>query len=418
KTNEEKISAIYVQDICQVMRPYFIERKQYEAVKKAAELVTKGIAQLTKLLVADANLRKELELSQLEESVLEVGLKIESPNIMSRFDGFLESNRISFIECNIGRLSGYGINIVLCELFNSMPIMQEFCKHYQLEASQFNDTFFDSMLTTYHKWGGKGLPNIAIIWEKGELTNDFYQFQLLEKKGYKVKVVQPKELEFRNGKLFTSDFQVDLIYVHMQWWDWFTKLGFKHPIIKAVNQNAVCPFYWFRTMMFSRKTFFELLSNEKYAHLFEPEVAQALTKYIPWTRKIRESKTIYQGKPIDLLPFIADHRQDFVLKPGFGHGGKGVIIGKDVDDNIWAETLKTALTNPYIVQEYIAAPKDTYPRLTNNNELSFDEYLVDFNPYVWNLEKAEGFMARLSKDSIINISSGKACFAAGFVIDI
>lgn len=417
KNNEKKLSAIYVQDIFQVMRPFFIDRETYNSIKQAVELVTRGIARLTELLVADAELRKELELSALEASVLDVGLKIDSPNVLARYDGFFTNESIQFIECNVGRTSGYGINTILCEVFESMPIMQEFCERYKIEGSQFNNTFFDEMLKAYHNWGGKNLTNIAIIWELGEMTNDFYQFQELEKKGFKIKVVKAKEMEFRNGKLVVGDFQIDLVYVHMQWWDWFTKLGFKHPFIRAVKEKAVCPFYWFRTMMLSRKTFFEMLSNEKYAHFFDKEVQQALAKHIPWTRKVTETKTIFQGKTIDLLPFIADNRPNLVLKPGFGHGGKGVVVGKDADDVLWSKTLKSALTEPYVVQEYISPSKETYPRLTTDTSLLMEAFSVDYDPYVWNLSKAEGFVARLSKTSVINISSGKACFAAGFVID-
>ncbi|KAF0249211.1 MAG: hypothetical protein FD167_1387 [bacterium] len=409
-------SSLNRQEVCRVLRPFFVDKNKYQSIKQAALLVTRAITCLTKQVVKDASLRKELALSPLEESVLEVGLNIESPNIISRFDGFLsETGKPSFIEYNIGALGGYGNSYILSEIFSNMPIIKDFSKRYPIETIPFIDTFSKEMLEAYHKWGGKGLPNIAVINSSKTLPLNLFHFLALE--NCKVKVAQPKELEFRNGRLFIADFPVDLIYIDMVLWDFLTKIGLKHPITKAVNQKVVCPFYWLQIIILSRKSIFALLSDEKYTNLFEKEVAQALVNYIPWTRKVCESKTIYQGKTIDLIPFIANHRQDFVLKPSFEYGGKGVIIGKDTDDNTWSETLKTALNGSYsyIVQEYITPTKDTYPTLTNG-ELQFEDYLVDFNPYIWNLEKADCFMVRLSKQSILNTSTGWGSLTPPFII--
>lgn len=410
-------SSLNHQEVCKVLRPFFTDKSRYDSVKQASLLVTRAINSLTKEILKNSALRKELALSSLEESVLETALSIESPNIISRFDGFLsEGENLNFIEYNLGALGGYGNSYALSEFFSKLPIMEEFSKRYHIETIAFVDTFFDEMLKAYHSWGGKGLPNIAIVNATGVLPLNLSHFLALEKKGCKVKIAQPKEFELKNNKLFIADFPLDLIYIDMFLWDFLTKIGLKHPIAKAVKQKAVCPFYWLQIIVLSRKSIFAFLSDEKYSHLFDKEIQQALANYIPWTRTVRESKTSYKGKTIDLLPFVANNRQNFILKPSLEYGGKGVVIGKDVDDSLWSETLKTALNGSYVVQEYVAPPKDIYPSLNDNQELSFEEFLVDFNPYIWRLEKAECFMVRLSKSSILNTSAGWGSITPPFIL--
>lgn len=419
KTLKEKTpsSSLNHQEVCKVLRPFFTDKSMYESVKQASTMVMSAIKSLTKEILQNSVLRKELALSSLEESVLETASDVESPNIISRFDGFLgDKGNLSFIEYNLGALGGYGNSYILSEIFSKLPIIQDFSKRYNIETIPFVDTFFNEMLRAYTAWGGKGLPNIAIINATGVLPLNLSHFLALEKKGCKVKIAQPKEFELKNNKLFIADFPLDLIYIDMVLWDFLTKIGLKHPIAKAIKQKVVCPFYWLQIIVLSRKSIFAFLSDEKYSYLFDKEVQKALTSYIPWTRKITETKTLYKGKVIDLLPFIADNRQNFILKPNLEYGGKGVIIGKDVDDVFWSETLKTTLNGSYVVQEYIAPPKDNYPSFTDNQELSFEEFLVDFNPYVWSLEKAECFMVRLSKSSILNTSAGWGSLTPPFIL--
>ncbi|MER3514870.1 MAG: hypothetical protein C4310_11215, partial [Chloroflexota bacterium] len=99
------------------------------------------------------------------------------------------------------------------------------------------------------------------------------------------------------------------------------------PIVRALRDRAVCMGNGFRAKLLHKKSIHAFLTDERNAHLFSAEEQAAIARHIPWTRKVEERKTLYHGQTIDLLPFIADHRERLVLKPNDEYGGKGVVIG-------------------------------------------------------------------------------------------
>ena len=75
---------------------------------------------------------------------------------------------------------------------------------------------------------------------------------------------------------------------------------------------------------------------------------------------LAERHTVYQGERIDLLPFLVTNQDHFVIKPNDEYGGKGVVLGWEVDSTEWESTLKTALSQPSIVQKRVPLPKIPY----------------------------------------------------------
>ena len=58
--------------------------------------------------------------------------------------------------------------------------------------------------------------------------------------------------------------------------------------------------------------------------------------HVPWTRVVAERSTEFDGKKIDLLPWIADNREQLVLKPNDDYGGRGIVLGWTVSAEKWA----------------------------------------------------------------------------------
>src|SRR5437667_244163 len=76
---------------------------------------------------------------------------------------------------------------------------------------------------------------------------------------------------------------------------------------------------------------------------------QAVADHIPWTRVVAERKTEFRSQPIDLVPYILEHRDRFVLKPNDEYGGKGIVLGWTVDQAAWESSVRAALTEPFVV---------------------------------------------------------------------
>jgi uncharacterized circularly permuted ATP-grasp superfamily protein len=160
----------------------------------------------------------------------------------------------------------------------------------------------------------------------------------------------------------------------------------------------------FRTKLAHKKTGFAILSDPAYHHLFTPEQLSCIRKHIPWTRRVRNERTIYNGEERELLDVVRRERERLVIKPNDDYGGHGVLIGWETDAEEWEEAIRVAIRTPFVVQERVPVRKIVLPMLTAGR-LETEEMIVDFNPFLF-LNKVEGGLIRLSASSLCNISSG------------
>ncbi len=418
QATERKMLAFGSRPVCSVLRPFFIDEARYESVVHASTFVMLGIAKLARRLFVDDRLRRELDLTPEEEAISQIATRYGPPDVSGRLDGFLSAEGdFHFVEYNAESPGGLGYGDALGNVFGQMPIMQEFGGRYNIRSLPIRTFVFDALLGVYHRWGGKGLPNIAIIDWRGVST--YSEFLLMreefESHGCPVRIADPDELEYRNGRLFIEDFPVDLIYKRVVVQELLAKYGLGHPMIEAVRDGAVCMANGFGVHMLNKKSPFALLSDPTYAYLFEPEILQALGRHIPWTRKVRECKTAYRDMTVDLIPFIAENRERFVLKPNGEYGGKGVALGWEMDEAAWGVALEGALGTSYLVQERVPLGRETYPSLIEGN-LRFDERYYDLDPYVWNGERIEGCGVRLSSLALLNVTAGGGSATPMFII--
>lgn len=405
--------------VCSVLRPYFIDTDTYHFVYNVSSLVIKGINLLGQRLLVDSSLRKELDLTDQEETIINFDHKYGAPDVSGRLDGFLTPEKdFNFVEYNAESPGGLSYGDELTDTFRKMPIMKKLSEEYHLKTFPIRKKVLETLLLAYERWGGNGLPNIAIVDWKGVSTYGEFLLskECFEQNGCNVKIIDPDEVEYKNNKLYAGDFKIDLIYKRVIIGEFLNKFGLEHPIIEAVKNNDVCIANAFQVQMLYKKSCFALLSDPNYHNIYPSDVVSALLKHIPWTRKVRECKTIYQNSTVDLVNFIVNNQNNLVLKPNGEYGGKGVVLGWECSNEEWKETLKIALSSSYIVQERVPLGKETYPSIIDG-QLSFDERFLDLDPYIWNGTEVEGCGIRLSKLALLNVTAGGGSATPMFIID-
>ncbi|MBV8695830.1 MAG: hypothetical protein JO183_10145 [Ktedonobacteraceae bacterium] len=172
----------------------------------------------------------------------------------------------------------------------------------------------------------------------------------------------------------------------------------------------------FRCKILDKKASLAVLSDERNAAIFSLDELEAIAAHIPWTCRVEERHTDYHGKKIDLLPYILEHREDFVLKPNDEYGGKGVVLGWQSDRARWAQALQTALAEPYIVQERVDIPSEPYPSVVDGCVV-FADRMLDINPFVFYGDYVDGCVSRLSSEALLNVSAGTGSTTPTFVVE-
>jgi uncharacterized circularly permuted ATP-grasp superfamily protein len=156
-----------------------------------------------------------------------------------------------------------------------------------------------------------------------------------------------------------------------------------------------------------KKTFFAVLTDERFASLLQPGELDMVRRHVPWTRRLREGASTRDGKPIDVLEHVRANRNDLVLKPSDEYGGCGVTLGWETAAGEWDAALSRALADgdrAWIVQERIVVRRELFPVCAAEGVREQD-MLVDLAPFLFRGRLA-GYLTRLSATGLANVTSG------------
>jgi hypothetical protein len=95
---------------------------------------------------------------------------------------------------------------------------------------------------------------------------------------------------------------------------------------------------------FDHKSCFEILTDASIAErLFSPEDRRLFARHVLWTRVVGpRNTTLPRGGEGDLLEYARKNREQLVLKPNRGYGGKGVMLGAATESAEWDQLLNEA----------------------------------------------------------------------------
>ncbi len=402
-----------------VLRPHFLTVDQYRYIQRECAILAGAFSRAYDALMADPQLRAQMDLMPEEEEAITIdpGFKVPSPT--QRIDTFFSHDgTLHCVELNAETPAGMGYQDESSDIFLGLPIMHEFMKRYDVRPLPTRWQMLGLLLQIYREWGGTGKPRIAILdWKEVPTYPEFELFQeYFTREGYESAIVDPREVEYGGGKLHAGDFVIDVIYKRVLGSELLQKGGLNHPVIQALRDRAVCMVNPFRCKLLHKKNIFGILTDEDNQHLFTTEQRRAIAEHIPWTRRVRERRTLFHGQIIDLIPFIVDHRDQFVLKPNDEYGGKGVVIGWESGAEEWSQAVQHALNEPYVVQEKVKIAREDYPALVDG-KVQFGERSVDLDPYVFYMQYVGGCLTRLSATTLLNVTAGGGSTVPTFVLE-
>ena len=401
-----------------VLRPRFIHPGQYRALQVGIHEVMPAFQKIQHAAMANADFRSQFRLNDWEEELIQVDPGFDAQSPTSRMDTFFdEEESLWLCEYNAETPAAIAYTDVLTEVYYALPVMREFSKHYEMRPLFGRHLMLHTLIDCYRQWGGTERPCIAILdWKEVPTYSEFVLFHdYFESQGYDCLIADPREVTYENGHLMAEGRQIHLIYKRVLISELVSQGGLDHPVIQAVRDHAVCMLNPFRCKILHKKASLAVLSDEANAQLFTAGERAAIERYIPWTRLLEERQTVYEGQHVDLLPFLAKNRDQFVIKPNDEYGGKGVVLGWEVNSEEWETALKNSLSEPAIVQKRVALPKVPYASWVNDSVEIYDR-MIDTNPFIWYGSYVDGCLTRLSTVSLLNVTAGGGSTVPSFVV--
>lgn len=411
--------------ICIVLRPRLLGAEHYAQLQAVCGVVARAARQVVKFMLADPATRDLMAFTPGEESLLALGAGYAEPSASSRLDSFFDNQTgsLQFVEYNAESPAGMAYEDELSDIFLTLPVMQEFAKKYTVTSIPAAPRMVQALLEKFHEWSPLAEPRAAIVDWKGLPTQaEFVLFKkYLEWQGVPTVICSPDELTYRDRALFVDGKPVNLVYKRVLTSEFLQRYGqdhaLDHPLAQAYRDGAICLVNSFQAKPLHKKMIFGLLSDPAVmdAAGLEREVQAMLLKHIPWTRRVQNERTTYEGQDIDLLKFARDYQDRLLLKPNDEYGGKGITIGWESSADEWDEALAAALEAPFVVQERVHIAYEDYPQYVDG-QLRIGRRLVDTDPYLFDTQ-VHGCMTRLSTVTLLNVTAGGGSTVPTFLID-
>lgn len=393
------------------LRPHFVGEEDFRRAVRVCETVWSAIEKVKDAAIADPSVLAELGLGDRERELAQIdpGYRAVSPT--ARLDSFLTDDAYSFVELNGESPAGIAYADAAFEIFMSLPVMKRFGDEYNLRRFHGRELMLGLLLDCYQEYLGRKAdkaPRIAIIDLKDLPTQKEFELfrEFFESEGYPSIICAPQELEFSGGRLRCGDVEIDIVYKRLLINEYLPIIDEYPALADAYRAGAICMVNSFRSKLIHKKALFAVLTDERYARLFNDNELGAIKAHVPWTRRVRAGHSDYFGQRIDLLEFIIQRRDRLVLKPNDDYGGHGIYIGWNSDEIAWEEALRSAVSNgDYLIQERVPTAREVFPALLEDGSVQFTEQLVDLDPLLFNGRVGSAF-TRLSSTELANVSSG------------
>lgn len=394
------------------LRPHFIAAGDWDRITRTCKTIWSALQKVKDAAVEDDAILDELGVTEIEKELIKIdpGYKQVSPT--ARLDSFLTEDTYSYVELNGESPAGIAFADSATEIFKSLPVMQKFAERYEVVGLEGSSKMLDVLVSCWDEFcGGKAerKPLIAIVdlkdlptIEEFELFRDYF-----ESRGYDAVICSPEDVEFTNGKLYFGSVQIDVVYKRLLVNEYLPIMDKFPALLDAYRAGAICMVNSFRGKLVHKKAIFAVLTNERYAHLFNETELAAIEAHVPWTRTFRQEKTVNKGQEIDLVEWTRANSSKLVLKPNDDYGGHGIYIGWNSDEAEWDAAIDAALADgDYLVQERVKTARETFPMMFDDlGKWGMVEQLVDLDPLLFNGVVGSAF-TRLSSNELANVTAG------------
>ena len=434
------------------LKPYFITQKKREEFSRITNILLNVFEKLTTAYYNNNEIRNLLPIKGRIKDYITVNAGYLKKQLVARLDGFYNINddSLKFLEINLDNPSYMGINDLFIKIFDQLPSIKYLKKEFNIKADKLVDSLYNILIKkyreycTYYKIQEVEDPYIAIVCSRNSfIRNDVDTIiRLFQERNINVNYADPRDFVYDGKTLKLNDEEVNIVYrdtlkdffrtessgkihsnvrnkildytkdacMHNSFINHYLKtgyLGHAEDIIKAYSDNKICIINPLSAGPCAQKYSFAIIQDVRFSKLFNEEELDAINKYIPWTRILGKYTTCYDNKEINLTEFIKSNRQKFVLKTNYGFGGKGVLIGPEIEQKVWERKINSVIKSgsKYVVQEYIDIPKESFPVYSNDTFKGFTSQYFNIN--FWGFDgKFGGCYVRTSEKKIINITQG------------
>jgi hypothetical protein len=390
------------------LRPHFVERPQWTRLREDGQRLLELASRVARAAFEGDAARLAAWLGVPEALARWVALDPGEPDVvLSRLDAFLTPGGPRFIEVNSDAPAGFGYGDRMAEVFAELPLFREFARSVPVAYLASGPSVVEAVARAPRRGPrGSGPPVVAIVDFADVRTRADQRIlcDAFEQAGVPCLLADPREVELGGGRLVARGRPIDVVYRRAVLSELLEREDEVRDFLVAYRQGAAVFVNSFRCHLAEDKAFFALLLDPGFASLMSEDEASFVARVVPWTARVEERRLCKAGREIDLLPWILDHREELVLKPSHGYGGRSVFVGDETAPDAWEAAVGEGVGRAWIVQERVAIPEEPFP-VVEGGRLSLESLKVNANPFHVAGHEV-GAVTRASRSSVINVSAG------------
>lgn len=400
KTTFEKVAnsnAVYKgKPVPFLYHPMFYTEEDVENFKKISDMIISISNKVTNRYIEDEDFRKKFGFPKFIEELIQVdnGYDINIP--IGRFDIFYKDyENFMFCEINTDGSSAMNEDNAVGDILLESKALKDFGEIYEMELFELIDSWVETSIEIFSKYDSNNKnPNVAIVdFVESGTSAEFEEFKKSYiKKGYNCIIVDPRDLEYRDGSLYFEDYKIDLVYRRIVSFELIEKISQIPDFIEAYKDRAFCCIGSIKSHVVHNKILFKVLHDEDTLEQLTEEEQEFVNKHIPFTG-------IFAGEE-EVFNHVLNNKDKYIMKPMDLNASQGVFPGRDFEQEEWESKLKEVWNKDYLYQEYI----DPYVRnhvVIYDDNIEIEEFKSIVGLFIYN-EEFEGLYTRVGKNNIIS----------------
>lgn len=391
--------------LCTMRRPRFVRESQVRAYARLVGAVHQAVRAARGWLEQDGldgrpdSLAARIGVDPRAVALASIEPGYASAALLARIDTFWLDDGPRILEINAEAPTGMAYGDALADLFLRDPVaarMQGFT------AIRSADAAVRAVIGAWREWGGTAPhPRVAIVDLPGVATSS--EFELFRahfhRTGAACEVATPAELSFDGDRLRVGGEPVDVIYRRMLVQDLLDDPARAAPLLEAARARRVCVVNSFRTSLLHGKGLLALLCDPVWRARLDPSVRAVLAAAMPFTGILSDEPG--PGAPPDLREQVRRAPSDWVLKPIWGSGGEGVVLGWRTERARWERIVDEA--QGMVAQRRLPVPREPFPDASDGYNLRWMQCSLD--PYLV-AGRLAGFLCRLAEGDLGTVATG------------
>jgi hypothetical protein len=282
------------------------------------------------------------------------------PTLYGRADLYHDGTSFKLLELNLGSELGGTDRAEISRTLLEVDAFRAFAEEHRLGYVHTGRQVARALRKAAEPLTGGADPVVAFVESDGGLPDYLHlvlSFQeMMRGLGIEVLLGEVSQVSSKGGRLFLHGRPIDVVLRYFTANEVVADADGERvvePIFRAHEEGGVVLWTTMQSALHANKGSLALLSDSRWRDAFSEEEAALVDRVVPWTRTLTDGPVDVGGETVDLVEYCRDQREELIIKPRAGFGGKGIVVGWQATEPEWKDALVGCLDEGYVVQHRV-----------------------------------------------------------------